>query len=79
MAHISARRTQPTAVSVGVSGLLPNRNAAPPATGLKLLGTVAHGNVITVMSRSDVDFGSVGSELLVIYRMENMTAGLTLF
>lgn len=77
MAHISKTYTT-NGGSVGVSGLLPNGNAAPPATGLKLLGTVAHGNVITVMSGSDVDFGSVGSELLVIYRMENMTAGSNL-
>lgn len=64
--------------SVGITSLLPDGDAAPPATGLKLVGAVAHGNVVTIMSGSDVDFGNIAPDFYFIYRMENMTAGANL-
>lgn len=64
--------------SVGVTSLIPDGDAAPPATGLKLVGSVAHGNVVTIMSGSDVDFGNVAPDFYFTYRMENMTAGSNL-
>lgn len=64
--------------SVGITSLIPDGDAAPPATGLKLVGTVAHGNVVTIMSGNDVDFGNIAPDFYFIYRMENMTAGSNL-
>jgi len=64
--------------SVGITSLIPDGDAAPPALGLKVVGTVAHGNVIKIMSGSDVDFGNVAPDFYFIYRMENMTAGSNL-
>lgn len=64
--------------TVGISSLFPDGDAAPPSTGIKIVGTVAHGNVIKIMSGSDVDFGNIAPDFYFIYRMENMTAGANL-
>jgi len=64
--------------TIGVTSLLPDGDANPPATGIKVIGTVAHGNVITVMSGSDIDFGNIAPDVLIYMNMDALTAGTNL-
>jgi hypothetical protein len=64
--------------TIGVTSLLPGGDANPPANGIEVLGTVAHGNIITVMSGSDIDFGNIAPDVLIYMNMDALTADTNL-
>lgn len=64
--------------TVGYNSLFPNGDAAPPSTGIKIVGTVAHGNLIKIIAGNDVNFGADGPDLFCSMKMDGMTIGTDL-
>jgi len=64
--------------TVGYSSAFPLGNASPPSTGIKVVGTVAHGNTIKIIAGSDVNFGNDGPDLFAAMLMDGMTTGADL-
>ena len=55
-----------------------NGDAAPQSTGIKIVGTVAHGNLIKIIAGNDVNFGADGPDLFCSMKMDGMTIGTDL-
>ena len=64
--------------TVEYNSLFPYGDANAPSTGVSITGTVAHGNLVTLIAGEDINFGDVGPDFLVLYKLENMTAGTDL-
>lgn len=61
--------------TVGISSLFPDGDAAPPSTGIKIVGTIADGNTVKIIAGSDVNFGDVAPIFMFRTLLQNSTAG----
>jgi len=61
--------------TVGISSLFPDGDAAPPSTGIKIVGTIADGSTVKIIAGSDVDFGDVAPIFMFRTLLQNSTAG----
>jgi hypothetical protein len=64
--------------TVGINSILPNGGVPVIASGIQVIGTVAHGNIITVNSGNDIDFGDIAPDFMFSWALENATAGADL-
>jgi len=64
--------------TIGINSILPDGGTPVITNGIQVIGTVAHGNIITVNSGNDIDFGDIAPDVLFYMNMDEMTAGTNL-
>jgi len=61
--------------TVGVSSLFPDGTAPVVSSGIQVVGTVAHGNIIKIIAGDDVNFGDVAPIFMFRTLLSGATAG----